>query len=220
MGKRGPKPKQLISSKWTSDLAYLVGLIATDGCLSRGRYVTLVSKDVENLSNFQKILGTRLTIGTTKSGSTGTMTPRVQLNNILFYELLISIGLTPAKSKTIRMLDVPDMYFFDFLRGVFDGDGSTYSYIDKRWRSSFMFYVQFASASPAFLKWLQETISRRLHVSGHTTKAKGHNTQQLKYAKRAGLILLRRMYSEKTAVCLTRKRLKIDKMLRIVGAKL
>src|SRR3989344_1614117 len=194
MGKRGPKPKELVPGKWTSNLAYIVGLIATDGCLSRGRNVILVSKDRETLSNFQRVLGTKLTIGRTKSGFTETTTPRIQLNNVLFYKFLISIGLTPAKSKTIGSLKIPKKYFFDFLRGVFDGDCSTYSYWDKRWRSSFMFYVQFASASSAFIEWLRSNIERSLHIRGHITSAKGHSTSQLKYAKRDGLKILRRMY--------------------------
>ena len=220
MGKRGPKPKQLIRPEWTADLAYLVGLIASDGCLSGGRYITLVSKDSENLHNFQKILGTRLAIGLTRSGTTGKTTPRIQLNNILFYEFLLTVGLTPAKSKTLGQLIVPDEYFFDFLRGFFDGDGSTYSYWDKRWESSFMFYIQFASASPNLIRWLQKTIYAHLQISGHISIAKGHATQQLKYAKKDGLILLRRMYCKKRATYLNRKRLKVERMLSIVDEKL
>ena len=221
MGKRGPKPKELVPRRWTPDLAYIIGLIATDGCLSGGRNIILVSKDKEILSNFQRVLKTRLTVGKTTSGFTGSTTPRVQFNNVLFYQFLVSIGLTPAKSKTISSLKIPRKYFFDFLRGVFDGDGSTYSYWDKRWESSFMFYVQFASASPAFIEWLRLGIERSLHIRGHVTTARGHSTTQLKYAKRDGLKLLKSMYARpKTATFLRRKYLKIQRMLSIVGERL
>lgn len=221
MGKRGPKPKHLISEKWTPNLAYAIGLLASDGCLSPpGHLINLTSNDREQLENFSKCLGVEFKIGSKSLGFLGKRTLRVQLKNVLFYNFLFSIGLTPAKSKTIGKIKVPQKYFFDFLRGVFDGDGSTYSHWDKRWKSSFMFYVGFASASPSFIRWLQKTLEETLCIAGHITSAKGHTTSQLKYAKREGLKILRKMYHSPKVVCLSRKRLKIMKMLDIVGERL
>jgi len=214
-------PKHLISEKWTPNLAYAIGLLATDGCLSPpGHLINLTSKDREQLENFSRCIGISLKIGSKSSGFPGKRILRVQFKNVLFYSFLTSIGLTPAKSKTIGELKVPKKYFFDFLRGVFDGDGSTYSYWDKRWKASFMFYVCFASASPKFIYWLQDTIQKQLHVAGHISSAEGHSTSQLKYAKQEGFKVLRKMYYSPKVVCLSRKRLKIMKMLDIVGERL
>jgi hypothetical protein len=48
MGKKGPKPKRIIKEKWNANLAYAIGLIATDGCLSSdGLLIDLTSKDRE-----------------------------------------------------------------------------------------------------------------------------------------------------------------------------
>jgi len=77
----------------------------------------------------------------------------VQFTNVKFYKFLLGIGLMPAKSKILKQMRIPNKYFFDFLRGHFDGDGTFYSYWDKRWKSSFMFYLSFASASLAHLVW-------------------------------------------------------------------
>ena len=68
----------------------------------------------------------------------------------------MSIGLMPNKTKIIGAVKIPNNYFFDFLRGHFDGDGTFYSYWDPRWRSSHMFYVVFASASLKHIIWLQK----------------------------------------------------------------
>ena len=194
MGKRGIKPQGKTKISWSHDFAYAIGLIATDGCLSNnGRCVILTSKDDEQLESFLQSLNIKAKIGINISGFGG-ISKRVQLSDILFYRFLQSIGLTPKKSKTFGTLKIPRKYFFDFLRGVFDGDGSTYSYWDRRWRSSFMFYVCFASASPSFINWLQETIQSHLRIRGHVTAARGHVTGQLKYAKGEGLKVLRRMY--------------------------
>ncbi|OGG58581.1 hypothetical protein A2765_02560 [Candidatus Kaiserbacteria bacterium RIFCSPHIGHO2_01_FULL_56_24] len=226
MGKRGPKPgfnpKHRISEKWSSELAYAIGLLATDGCLAtRQTLIDLTSKDEEQLKNFIKCIGIPLKIGKKSSGHNDRTYLRVQFKNVLFYNFLLSIGLTPAKSKTMGSLKIPKKYFFDFLRGAFDGDGCTYSYWDKRWRSSFMYYVCFASASPTFLNWLRSNIETHLHVRGHVTDAKGYSTSQLKYAKGDGLKILKKMYATpKKSVFLSRKYLKIQQMLSIVGERL
>ena len=108
-------------------MAYTVGLIATDGCLSKGHLIDLTSKDREQLENYIKCLGINNKIGKKDSGQ-GKTAFRVQFRNVFFYNFLVSLGLSPAKSKTIGVLKIPNKYFFDFLRGSFDGDGCSYSY--------------------------------------------------------------------------------------------
>ena len=223
MGKRGPKPgfRHRISEEWSADLAYAIGLLATDGCLSPPfSLIDLTSNDREQLENFCKCVDVDFRI-TKKHGSSGKECLRVQFKNVLFYKFLLSVGLTPRKSRTLGPLKIPDRYFFDFLRGVFDGDGCTHSYWDPRWKSSFMFYLIFASASPAFLNWLRKRIALKTGAHGHVTGPTRKNVcMQLKYAKRESLIVLRKMYAGSDQIFLSRKRLKITKMLAIVGEQL
>lgn len=221
MGKRGPKPKGKVKIQWSPTFAYAVGLIASDGNLSpNGRHITFVSKEIEQINNFLKCLGISVKVGKTFSGYKGKWAHRVQFGDVLFYRYLQSIGLSSAKSKTIGALKIPDKYFFDFLRGVFDGDGSTYSYWDKRWKSSFMFYLGFASASKIFTDWLRLKIKEVTGSSGHVTKDGAGSTYQLKYAKGESLQILKKMYYSKHCICLSRKHLKIKRMLAIVGESL
>ncbi len=215
MGLRGPKPKGKVQIKWSPDFAYAIGLLASDGNLSKnGRHITLTSKDKEQLSNYQHCLGIDGAMGITKSGA-GLSYVRVQFGDVLFYKFLQNIGFTPAKSKTIGALKIPKKYFFDFLRGSFDGDGSFYSYFDPRWKSSHMFYTVFISASPAHIEWLRTVIFEKLGVLGHISADGRKRTLQLKYAKRDSWKILKSMYYSDTVVCLSRKRLKIDKALVI-----
>ena len=76
----------------------------------------------------------------------------------------------PAKTKIISALKIPKEYFFDFLRGHFDGDGTFYSYWDPRWRSSFMFYTEFISASKKHIDWIRDILLKKLKIKGHITK--------------------------------------------------
>ena len=217
MGKRGPKPKEIVKIKWSPNFAYAIGLLATDGCLSSdGLLVDLTSKDREQLINYSKCLGVKFKIAPKWNGS-GDKSLRIQFKNRLFYDFLLSVGLTPAKSLTLGRLAIPEKYFFDFLRGCFDGDGCSYSYWDPRWRSSFMFYISFASSSIEFVKWLQREINNRLKIKSHIGISQGRVNPfyQLKYAKKSSLEIIKKMYYDSSVVCLSRKRKKIEKTLRI-----
>lgn len=211
--------KLQISQNWTPELAYAIGLIATDGCLSSQYLIDLTSKDLEQLENFNRCLGTSIRIGTKLSGD-GRPHLRIQFKNKAFYTFLVSLGLTPQKSKTLGALTVPSEHFWDLLRGEYDGDGSSYAYWDKRWKSSFMFYTCFASASRFHMEWLQSEINKRIHILGHITHAKRSSLYQLKYAKKDSLRLLREMYHSKSNTFLLRKRLKVERMLAIVDERL
>src|SRR3989338_11700405 len=207
MGKRGPKPRKIIDTKWRANLAYAIGLLATDGCLSSdGLLIDFTSKDREQLLNFSKCLGVDFLIGDKWSGSSDRCL-RIQFKNRIFYDFLLSLGLTPRKSLTIGKLAIPDKYFFDFLRGCFDGDGSFYSYWDPRWKSSHMFYLTFNSASNAHVLWVQEEIHNWLLVKGHISKSKNKRSiYSLMFAKKESLEIIQKMYYNPEVVCLSRKK--------------
>lgn len=209
------KLKKLTPYKWDSNFSYAIGLLTTDGSLSAdGRHFDFTSKDKDLVKLFLECLGKENKIGRKTSGYTNEKKYfRVQFGDINFYKWCLTIGLTPNKSTTLKNLKIPDKFLFDFLRGCFDGDGSIYAYWDPRWHSSYMFYLQLASASPKFLEWLQKNINRLLNIKGHITT--GHNVQQLRYAKKETLILFNQMYHNKNAPFLKRKFIKAQKIFNI-----
>ncbi len=201
---------------WSADFAYVVGLLTTDGSLSiDGRHINLTSKDIDQIKTFAKILGLKNKIGLKSS----TYNPKgiyyqIQFGNVELYRFLLSIGLTPNKTKTLGSLKIPDKYFADFLRGHLDGDGSTYSYWDKRWKSSFMLYTEFISASKNHLVWIQETIKRLCGISGKITFRRIYH---LRYAKKSSCEIIKVMYYKADISCLKRKRSKIAAALDIIA---
>jgi hypothetical protein len=205
------RPLKKIPTRWSASLAYAIGLIATDGNLSKdGRHLVFVSKDLQLIKTLKKCLGIKSKICLKKSG----FAPNkkyyfVQFGDVNFYRFLLSIGLLPAKSKILGPLSIPDNYFFDFLRGSFDGDGSFYSYWDKRWKSSFLFYLSFVSASLYHLAWLRKSIARFAKVRGHVDFSSG-TIYQLKYAKREAGIILDKMYHSPRIPRLDRKFKKVQ----------
>lgn len=216
MGKRGPKPKAGVDTTWRPELAYALGLIVADGSLSKnGRHIDFTSKDKEQVENFSRCLPlTGNKIGIKQNGSkNGTAYYRVQFGDVVFYKWLTTIGVMPNKSKTLGKLTVPDKYFFDFLRGFWDGDGSLYGFWDMRWKSSYTFFISFSAGSHAYLEWLQERINQKLHTNGYITAV--NRGYQLRYAKSDTKKIIAAQFERKDAVCLARKFAKVREIYRI-----
>lgn len=217
MGKRGPKAKGSVHIGWTKEFAYAIGLLTADGCLSKdGRHIDFTSKDRQLILIFKRCLGLRTKVSVKKSGS-GNWSFHTQFGDVLFYRFLRDIGLTPAKSKTVSALNIPRKYFSDFLRGYFDGDGTSFSYYDPIFTNSYRFYISFISASPKFINWLQKRTRSELGINGHLSRSSGSNYVQLRFSKREALVLAKHMYRNAPAgTCLRRKYLKIQRSVGII----
>jgi len=217
--KPGPKPKGRVSIKWSPSLAYVVGLLTADGCLiSDGRHIDFTSKDRDQAETLKQCLGLKVKVGTKRTGI-GNSYYRVQFGDVLFYQFLMSIGLTPAKSKTLASILIPDKYFSDFLRGYFDGDGTSYSFYDSLFPMSYRFYIAFTSASPKFIEWLRDMIRKNVQVGGHIVLYANKGYLQLKYAKNEAMMVCQYMYQGKRKLFLKRKYLKIQDSMRIINER-
>ncbi|NBV76626.1 hypothetical protein EBR66_00440 [bacterium] len=214
--KRGARPKGTVNKNWSPGLAYVVGLITSDGCLSKnGRHIDITSKDYSQVKLSKKILNVSVKIGKKNAGANNEAY-RIQLGDVLFYRFLLNIGITPSKSKTIQNVRVPKKYFSHFLRGYFDGDGTTSSYYDSKFHKSFRFYLSFMSASPQFIFWLRNKINLLVGVEGHLSGYSDRNYLQLRYAKNEACVVARYMYKNKDDLFLPRKFIKIQKTLKII----
>ena len=211
------RPLGKVTIKWSPQFAYAIGLLTTDGCLYKdGRHLNLTSKDEEQAKNFIQCLGLTVKMGKKSRGySQEKKYFNVQFGDVLFFRYMEKIGLSPAKSKILGAIKIPRQYFFDFLRGHFDGDGTFYSYFDPRWKSSYMFYTVFISASQKHIDWLRTIIYSLVGIKGHITKSGNNSTYHLKYAKAESLQLLPKMYYNRRVICLSRKRIKMENALKI-----
>jgi hypothetical protein len=209
------KPLKKVSTTWSPNLAYIVGLIATDGSLSKdGRHISFTSKDAQLINTFKKCLGIKNKIGLKSSGFGGRKYPYIQFGDVNFYKWLLGIGLTPNKSRTLGELKIPNKYFFDFLRGHFDGDGCCYGYWDPRWHSSFMFYTTFISASEKHVVWLKDKIEELLNIKSILRKENGP-MYGIRFAKKDSKTIFCSIYYKEKLPHLSRKFKKFKKILEI-----
>lgn len=196
---------------WTAQLAYAVGLIATDGCLSSDRKtVVQVSKDRDLLVTFKECIGSEARILWNQRAF------RVQIVDVGLYRWLESIGLMRRKSLTLGSVVVPDRVFLDFTRGLLDGDGSVKvgmvvpnprRYPDHTYQR---LRVEFHSASEAHLVWLRCELRRLLGLRGWSTVrtrpiGRRHPLHVLRYSKHESIALLTALYRDPCAPRLERK---------------
>ena len=227
---RGPIPlNQTVSSPrngWSPELAWAIGLIATDGNLSPdGRHLLVRSKDLDMLETLRRCLALRNRIAATSNGR-GHWYHTLQWTDRAFYLWLVQIGLTPAKSLALGPLAIPDEYFADFFRGCVDGDGSVLVYVDRYHvakNENYIYerlYVSIVSASRAFIEWLHASITRLTGESGSITTKRKHGANpiwKLSYAKAQSIRLLAWMYYAPGVPCLDRKRFIAERFLIPLG---
>lgn len=203
-----------MDTTWSPELAYVIGVIATDGNLSPdGRHINITSKDEEMARTVKKLLRLENKIGRKARGYSKDKKYFVfQFGDINFYEFLFSIGLMPAKSKVLKAVDIPPSFFRDFLRGCIDGDGNIS--ISKHPESQLpQLRVRLVSASPDFLVWIHKTMRSECAVKGgYTYHDSRKSVYTLSFGKADSLKIIKSMYYEKSLPCLKRKRLVASKM--------
>lgn len=212
---------------FTPNLAYAIGLLTTDGNMSKDkRHINMRSSDIQLLETFKSCLNIQGKISQSKNdGWAKKPSYRVQFGNIQLYNWLLNIGLFPAKTYTIGKLKIPDEYFRDFLRGHIDGDGSIWTYQDK-WNTfkkpEYVYtrlWVRFLSASEEHIEWIQSKIFQLQNIKGHLWERKPYRPDQttsmweVKFAKKDSIKLLSWIYYSPDVPCLLRKRKIADKFI-------
>lgn len=196
------KPLAKTNCTWSAELAYVIGLIATDGNLSPdGRHIAFISGEIEMIRLFRKYLKTKSKIGRKSSGYSDKKYFVVQVGDKNFYTFLMGIGLTRNKSKTIGELKIPKKHFYDFLRGCIDGDGSIGGF--KHPQSKLIQYkIRLVSASKKFLEWIR-SVTTSDGIKGFLTTSRKMHT--LVYAKKDSTKLINLLYYAGFPASLKRK---------------
>lgn len=203
-----------VDTRWTPILAYAVGLIATDGCIVRGRTLAFPSADRELVEILLRCLGKNNSVSTVRT-KTGGVVYRAQIGDVAFCRWLMRIGISPRKSLTIAGLDVPNVLLLPLARGLLDGDGSIINKLaraDTKGRPGYRWEylrTQFVSASRPHVDWLHRRILSSLKLDGYIALARGrdgrHDQYTLRFGKRDSLVLLPLLYADPDSPRLTRK---------------
>jgi len=109
-------------SEYTEKSCYWAGFLAADGCISNGSlYICLHSQDLDHIQKFQSFVGSnhKISVNTDKYDRAQTAFVNKQINK----DLLYNFNITERKTETYELPIIPDKFFWNFVRGYFDGDG-------------------------------------------------------------------------------------------------
>jgi hypothetical protein len=202
--------------EWSDMMAYVVGLMATDGNLSKdGRHLAFDSGDLQLIHTFLSCLGHPYAHTRSKQGELGGIGYQAAFSDVRFHRWLRGIGLMPRKSLVLGGIDVPDAHLPSLLRGLFEGDGHVQNFVHRPTPSTYPDYeyerlwVFFNSASRPHLQWIKSRVETLLGLRGYIerlkTKPGRHHFFRLKYGKHGSIALLRTMYPSATVPKLERK---------------
>lgn len=172
---------------WTEEMSYMLGYITADGCVikrknRRNSYtLNITSKDRKHLSVIRKILNSNYPISI-KYNSQKMPYSQIQICNREMCEDLMSLGILPRKTSHLKLIEVSEKYFPDFVRGFFDGDGTVYIY---NVNGTPQIKAGFISASLAFLQNINLRICRALNIPFkkiHQFSPKNKNQRLIRYS--------------------------------------
>jgi len=144
--------------------AYLLGLLAADGCVTEKNYIAFQSVDRELVDKLVAALnytGKIRTIYDNRTQHKRAICYRINFSSPIMAQHLKRYGITPRKSKTFDYL--PNQYTWSFLLGYFDGDGCVYQ---NKGRSGGV--VHFVG-SKAFLEKISKLVPYHSSITKHST---------------------------------------------------
>lgn len=155
-------------------MAYVLGFFTADGTMIKNKrgahFIEFQITDKKLLREIRRVLGSNHKITTREKNNKKWKTSyRLQIGSKTIFNDLSNLGLTSAKSKTIRLPKVPDRYFSHFVRGYFDGDGnvvSGYFRRSDRKNKSWTLLTRFTSGSKLFLEGLKAKLTSLTEIKG------------------------------------------------------
>ena len=214
---------QRFFAKWAREMAYVLGFFAADGNMIRNKrgahFITFYNCDKDVILYVQSVLGSNHKIGTKPPHKNQRANYQLQIGSKNMFADLIALGMTPAKSKSLRLPTIPRKMIGDFVRGYFDGDGCVYfnrlKFSDRK-NPRPILMVRFTSGSVSFLRELH-VLLKACGVHGGAVRLKSNKAgYDLTLSHRDSVALFHLMYDNisPSGFYLERKKEKFDLAIR------
>ena len=205
--KRGRVPQNYFDinedffKKWSPAMAYVLGLLITDGNVSRNGTVSLCMNEKELIEKVAKTMGAEHKITLSKHQKGLFIFHFARANMV---KDLGALCVVPKKSITVKFPLIPEPFLADFIRGVFDGDGSVFFNGSKKHPVQ----TKFVSSSKEFIEKLESEL-QKLGLPArniYEQPTKNGITHMFKYGHKDSEKLFAIMYKDiENSLFLTRK---------------
>ncbi len=199
-------------------MAYVLGFFVADGSMfvnSRGScYIDFTSIDKDLIEAVRKMMDTDNSIGAFRSTNPKRkISYRLQIGSKEIFKDLLELGLTPCKSKKLKLPNIPSVYLSDFTRGYFDGDGcvcfNIYRPKDRK-NSRFYFTTRFSCGSEKFLRDLLKQLQKNVGIKGGCIiKKKDSASYDLQFSVKDSFKLYEFMYKNVKNIYFLRRKYNI-----------
>ena len=140
----------------THNMAYILGFLASDGCVSSKTnhfYIDLKREDEEILYQIKEEIGFTGPIQHYVNNN-GCEYSRLRVCSKIMKEDLSIYGIIPKKTFTLQPPEFLDKkYYISYIRGYFDGDGCFYANFEKH---KFNWYI--CGAKKDLLEWIRSIL--------------------------------------------------------------
>lgn len=146
---------ELFFRTWTPAMAYVLGIVYTDGCLAKSIApvkfrITISQKESELLEKVRVLMGSNALIRYRPARGIAGALHTMLIDNLDIYRDLQALGLTENKSLTLRFPKIPSGLLKHFIRGCWDGDGSVYLEAGNTYKPC----ASYVSGSKSFIEQL------------------------------------------------------------------
>lgn len=194
--------------------AYYLGLLSSDGNINKKRHlvtITLQEEDDYILDNLYKELNINRKV-TKEKGKYS----RFQFSSGKMCLDLEKYGIIENKTWNMLIKNIPKEYYYSFLLGYFDGDGSIYSYYINKPSSYNISYCGSESAMVSICNMLDE-LNLKYSIKEDKREYKGGTFINVNFVNTVEkYAFLKIIYKNNIVYSLTRKREKSLKFIEIV----
>ena len=201
-----------------SNMAYILGLLASDGSISKKENliaIQLEEKDREILEKIQQITKNTRPIEEYIRMETQHTICSFRVWSKSWKDSLAHYGIIPEKTFKLKPPEfLPKEYIIDYIRGYFDGDGSIYK-VDSQNRVFF----EIDGASKEEIDWIYDKLVNQYHIllnkKSIDTKSNGTIIYKIKIGNKKELLKLYHLLYDNKELFMQRKKDKFENLLKI-----
>lgn len=171
---KGSKRKYQVDDSFFSkvenpNMYYILGLIYTDGNLPKGNLNSFIISNIDKalLEEIKREINYTGSITTEVHNKHNKTIYKLQITSEQIRKDLEKFGLTPNKTFTVEFPNIPKEYMRDFVRGLWDGDGSVSAPLSKQ-KTKLLLKCSFVSANYEFINQLLKVLPVTKKENIHT----------------------------------------------------